>query len=132
MPEVKRSYVERREGQMRGIGGLGDGFAFTEAEIERGTARFWWSARRKAAYRAALDRQGRRESAGQQDGGWDGGWRPDDNTLTRGAAAGAIATLPEAFEDKRHADGGGSPAGDVDTGSSSGGTSSDSGGGSSE
>ncbi len=30
---------------MRGIGVLEDGFVFTEAELERGTPRFWWGPR---------------------------------------------------------------------------------------
>ena len=34
---------------MRGIGVLEDGFVFTEAELERGTPRFWWGLRKRAA-----------------------------------------------------------------------------------
>ena len=43
---------------MRGIGVLEDGFVFTEAELERGTPRFWWGLRKRAAYDRALARRG--------------------------------------------------------------------------
>ncbi len=42
---------------MRGIGVIEDGQAFREAELDRGTPRFWWSAARKAAFASALARR---------------------------------------------------------------------------
>lgn len=49
---------------MRGIGVLEDGFVFTEAELERGTPRFWWGLRKRAAYDRVLARRG----MGRKDG----------------------------------------------------------------
>jgi hypothetical protein len=84
--------------RMRAIGVIEDGFAFTEAEIARGAPRFWWGARKRAAYQRVLDRRGiaRRDEGGDGDGGSDSGSTADRRD---GAAAGTAAAATVAIAD---------------------------------
>ena len=110
---------------MRGIGVIEDGFTFTEAELARGTPRFWWNARKAAAYERAIARRGMaRPAHDDRDGGSSmDDWHRAPASVT---AAGAATVIADAVEDRRPQDAGHSHGG-AETGSSS-----DSGGGSGE
>ena len=74
---------------MRGIGVIEDGFAFTEAELARGRPRFWWHARKAAAYERVV---AQRRSAGQAQDATRGGKEHGH----RAPAAGAVAAMADA------------------------------------
>ncbi len=121
---------------MRGIGVLEDGFVFSEEALERGSPRFWWGRRKRAAYDGVLARRG---MSGKRKSGRD----VDDDTGLRGSderdrgtavgtAAAAAVLLSEAGEKKAEDGRWGSWGGGGDSGGlpDGGGGSSDSGGGS--
>lgn len=99
---------------MRGVGVIQDGFAFTEAEIERSTPRFWWGATKREAYRRVLERRGIGQHRDDRDDdrdegpGHDGPSGRDDS-----AAAAAVATvaMADTFDEKRTEGGGVSSGG---------------------
>jgi uncharacterized membrane protein YgcG len=119
-----------------GLGVIEDGFTFTEAELARASPRFWWGARKRAAYERVLERRGIRRNRDGEDSDHDSGHdhdsRHDDDRRyagTAGAAAAAMVVLSdnEKHHDTGRSDGGGGWSDGGSNSSSSGG--SDGGGG---
>jgi hypothetical protein len=114
---------------------LEGGHAFTEAEIARGSPRWWWGSGRRAAYERVLLERGmiprygrRRDERAQEDGGSSDGagdsWADDrGRERAAGAALGAIFAMKatEAFtvDDKGRGGGGSDWGSDSDSGTSS-------------
>ncbi|NMJ40969.1 hypothetical protein GWK16_06940 [Roseomonas sp. JC162] len=127
---------------MRGYGVVEDGFTFTEEEIARGSPRFWWGPRKRAAYDRVLARRGQSRQDERDDDREDSNGSSDTssgNNASAGAAAGA-AFVVMSQEEKRTESGsawsswfsGGSDGGSGSSDGSSSSGSSDSGGGSSD
>ncbi|WP_198377146.1 hypothetical protein [Neoroseomonas rubea] len=119
---------------MRGIGVLEDGYEFSWEELERGTPRFWWGPRKRAAFDRALAKRGMSrkdgESEGQEDRSDDAHDWQRDRDRTTGAGVAIVA-----FEEKRGEGGGGyetkesASSASTDSGGSSDSGGSDGGGG---
>lgn len=123
---------------MRGVGVIEDGYAFTEAEIDRASPRFWWGARKRAAYDRVLARRGsaRRTEDREDTDDADTGGQGSDFTpgLAVATAAGAAYAMSDTEEKRTESGssfgswfGGGSDSGSSSSSDSSSSSSSDSG-----